>query len=497
MKKTCLICLLIIFCVGVSAQKKPKREFRGAWIQTVYQPQYAAMNPDEMRCYFDTLTLRLQQAGINALIFQVRPEADAFYPSEIEPWSRFLTGEQGVAPAPLWDPMQYLITLCHERDMEFHAWINPYRVSVNNKNRLAPGHIYHSHPEWFVTYGNQLVFDPGLPESRAFICRVVDDMVSRYDIDAIHMDDYFYPYPVSGTPFPDTDSYRRYGGNLPLDEWRRDNVNRLVSELSLLIKKRKPWVRFGISPFGIYRNDTSWEGGSPTAGLQNYDDLYADVLLWVRNGWVDYIVPQLYWEVGHPAACYEKLVYWWNEAVGDSPCHLYIGQDVNRSLHHSVGGMEYPQISHKLLLSRYLSSVAGNCFWSGYNFLDDYEYLTAQLKEDFFSRSVLMPAYTGIDSIPPARVAKLQAHWGPEGYFLEWKSDAARDEMQKARYYCIYRFRRDEAVDINNVDALVARVREPRFRLDYNDGSETCVYAVTAVDRMYNESQPRTIKVKL
>lgn len=262
----------------------------------------------------------LQKAGINAIIFQVRPEADALYASRLEPWSRFLTGVQGKAPEPYWDPMQFMIDECHKRGMEFHAWINPYRTKTTLKSELAPNHVYNIHPEWFVAYGDQLYFDPALPESRRHICMVVSDIVSRYDVDAIHMDDYFYPYPVKGKDFPDDASFARLGGGFGnKGDWRRNNVNMLIKKLHETIREIKPWVKFGVSPFGIYRNESSDPLGSKTKGLQNYDDLYADVLLWAREGWIDYNIPQIYWHIGHPAADYETLVKWWARHTENRP----------------------------------------------------------------------------------------------------------------------------------------------------------------------------------
>ena len=228
--KIYLSLLLFSFLSGMVSQgaEHPKREFRGAWIHTVGQSRYMEMNRDAMQDYFDQMLDSLQYIGINAVIFQVRPTADAFYRSELEPWSKYLTGKQGVAPEPLWDPLQYMIEQCHARNMELHAWLNPYRVGTNADEPLAASHIYHKHPEWFVRYGRQLYFDPGLPECRRFIGRVVDDIVSRYDVDAIHMDDYFYPYPIAGSEFPDENSYARYGNGMDRGDWRRENVNALI-----------------------------------------------------------------------------------------------------------------------------------------------------------------------------------------------------------------------------------------------------------------------------
>jgi uncharacterized lipoprotein YddW (UPF0748 family) len=283
MKVRNLLLLLAFCCLSLAVQAQfvstsahPKREFRAAWIQAV-NGQFRGIPTDRLKQILINQLNSLQGAGINAIIFQVRPEADALYASQYEPWSRFLTGVQGKAPEPYWDPMQFMIEECHKRSMEFHAWINPYRVKTSLKNELSPIHIYNSHPEWFVTYGDQLYFDPALPESRNHICKVITDIVSRYDVDAIHMDDYFYPYPVKGMDFPDDASFARYGGGFSNKaDWRRSNVNILIQKIHETVRGLKPWVKFGVSPFGIYRNQSSDPLGSATNGLQNYDDLYDD-----------------------------------------------------------------------------------------------------------------------------------------------------------------------------------------------------------------------------
>lgn len=318
-----LILLLALFlATGVGAQIQqqspyPKREFRGAWIQAV-NGQFRGIPTEKLKQTLIDQLNSLQGAGINAIIFQVRPEADALYASQLEPWSRFLTGVQGQAPSPYWDPMQFMIDECHKRGMEFHAWINPYRVKTSLKSELSPNHLYNIHPEWFVTYNNQLFFDPALPESRRHICMVVADIVSRYDVDAIHMDDYFYSLSGKRHGLSDDAKFARYGGGFTnRADWRRSNVNILIQKIHETIRGLKPWVKFGISPFGIYRNEKNDPLGSKTNGLQNYDDLYADVLLWARNGWVDYNIPQIYWQIGHPAADYETLVKWWANEYGE------------------------------------------------------------------------------------------------------------------------------------------------------------------------------------
>ena len=265
-----------VLALSVSAQSiAPKREFRGAWIQCV-NGQFQGMTAQKMQSVLTSQLNALQKAGINAIIFQIRAEADALYQSSYEPWSRYLTGVQGQSPQ--WDPLQWMIDECHKRNMELHAWINPYRARTKGTTSLSPLHPYHKHPELFLEYGGQLYFNPGLPENRKYICKIIRDIVNRYDVDALHMDDYFYPYPTPGVDFPDDLAFAEYGrGYANKGDWRRDNVNVLIKEIHETVRECKPWVKFGVSPFGIYRNQKSDPNGSATNGLQNYDDLYADV----------------------------------------------------------------------------------------------------------------------------------------------------------------------------------------------------------------------------
>ena len=232
----------------------PKREFRGAWIQVV-NGQFQGMSRDQMQANLTRQLDELQACRVNTVIFQVRAEADALYDSHYEPWSRFLTGKQGTAPSPYWDPLAWMVKECHKRGMELHAWINPYRAKTKGTTELASSHPYVQYPERFFSYDGLLIFDPGLQENRDYICMIVGDIVSRYNVDGIHIDDYFYPYPVAGVPIPDDDTFRRYNnGYTNRDDWRRYNVNLLIEELYETIHTIKPWVKFGVSPFGIYHN---------------------------------------------------------------------------------------------------------------------------------------------------------------------------------------------------------------------------------------------------
>ena len=271
-----------------------RREFRGAWIQCV-NGQFQGMGTDEMQRTLTYQLDELQKDGVNAIIFQVRPECDALYESNYEPWSRFLTGKQGQPPVPYWDPLQWMVTECHKRGMELHAWINPFRAKTKVTKELARTHIALRRPDLVFPYDGLYILDPAKQENTDYTCMVVADIVRRYDVDGLHIDDYFYPYPAAGCVIPDNQEFLNDNrGFNNIGDWRRDNVNRFIHQLYDTIHAVKPWVKFGVSPFGIYRNQKSDpERGSMTNGLQNYDDLYADVLTWINNGWVDYCVPQL------------------------------------------------------------------------------------------------------------------------------------------------------------------------------------------------------------
>ena len=274
-----LLGLATLLLLSTNVFGAPKREFRGAWIQCV-NGQFVGLGTEKMQ---QTLTYQLdelQKDGVNAIIFQVRPECDALYESSIEPWSRFLTGQQGVAPVPYWDPLQWMITECHKRGMELHAWINPFRAKTKVTNQLASNNIVLRRPDLVFPYDGLYLLNPARQENRDYICRVVADIVRRYDVDGLHIDDYFYPYPVAGCQIPDQQDFQSNPqGFNNIGDWRRNNVNLFIEQLNDTIHAIKPWVKFGVSPFGIYRNKKNAHNGSNTNGLQNYDDLYADVLL--------------------------------------------------------------------------------------------------------------------------------------------------------------------------------------------------------------------------
>lgn len=482
-----LAATLLLASLHAVALPQPKREFRGAWLNTVYQEQYARQSTLDNQVYLCLLLDKLRKAGCNAVIFQVRPQSDAFYASEIETWSKHLTGKAGKAPSPEWDPLQFMVEQAHARGMELHAWLNPYRVTLSANETPPRGHIYHKHPERFVKYAGKIYFDPAYPENRDYITRIVKDIVKRYDIDAIHLDDYFYPYPVNGKQFPDNKSYRKFGKGMNRDNWRRQNVNKLIEQLHNAITATKPWVRLGISPFGIWRNKKSDPDGSDTNGLQNYDDLYADVTLWTRKGWVDYLIPQLYWELEHKAAPALALAHWWNNHANGR--HMYLGQSVKKTMDFPDidGSGNGNQLAHKIGLSRELANVQGNCWWPGYLITDNYKGVADMLEERFQSSMALVPSYPWIDDIPPGEVQRLKSHCDNDGTVnLQWEPPVTDDRMQRARAYVVYRFKKGAGIDLDNSDAIRAVTYETHFSETVPKGKYT--YVVTVLDYANNES---------
>lgn len=493
-KRLTLILLLMMTLVAAHAQK---RQFRGAWIQAV-NGQFQGLSRDAMQQTLGSQLDALQRDGVNAIIFQVRPECDALYASTLEPWSRFLTGVQGRAPQPYWDPLAWMVEQCHKRGMEIHAWINPYRAKTKGTTQLAANHITQTRPGSYFTYDNQYILNPALQENRDYICRVADDIVNRYDIDGFHIDDYFYPYPAPDQTIPDQQYYNASrGGFATIGDWRRNNVNLFVKQLGETIHRRKPWVKFGISPFGIYRNQTSDpKNGSATKGLQNYDDLYADVLLWVNNGWVDYCVPQVYWQIGHPTADYATLIKWWDKHAANRP--LFIGEDVERTVKYAdpqnPGSHQMPA---KYRLHRQMNHVDGVVLWYAKAVVDNVGNYGTVLRENYWKTPALQPRMPFIDDKAPKKPRKVKAVWTSDGYMLFWQQPKGKDWDDVATKYVVYRFAQGESVDLDNTARMVAVTADTFLKLPYADGSARYTYVVTALDRMSNESAAKKKKVRL
>jgi len=376
------------------AFSQPTYEFRGVWIATVDNidwPSKGVYTVYSQKVEFIRQLDMHQRNGMNAVIVQIRPAADAFYPSQLEPWSEWLTGIQGRPPSPYYDPLEFMIEEAHKRGLEFHAWLNPYRANFNIRAAsIASNHITRVHPEWFITYGDTKYFDPGNKQAQQHVVNVVRDIVRRYDIDAIHMDDYFYPYRIAGKEFPDYASYKNSGTTLSKDDWRRSNVDSIIKTLNTVIKEEKPYCKFGISPFGVWRNkDTDPEGSNTKAGQTNYDDLYADILLWLEEGWVDYVAPQLYWEIGHKLADYKELVNWWS--LHSYGRHIYIGQGIYRSGEKNAAWKNPNELPNQIKLLRQYPTIQGSIYFSSKSFDRNPNGWNDSLRNNYYKTQALIP----------------------------------------------------------------------------------------------------------
>lgn len=383
--------LLLLICYCLKAQIKP--EFRGVWIATVDNidwPKKGNINSSTQKEEFIKILDMHQRNGINAVVAQIRPATDAFYPSPYEPWSQWLTGVQGKPPSPYYDALQFMIDQAHKRGMVFHAWCNPYRAEFKiGESPLAATHITKLHPEWFLTYGDKRYFDPGNKEAQQHVVKVIRDVVSRYAIDAIHFDDYFYPYRIEGKEFPDQVSFTKYGNGMNKDNWRRSNVDSIIVMLSKAIKEENKNCQFGISPFSVWRNkDKDSEGSNTRAGQTNYDDLYADILLWLKKGWIDYVAPQLYLEIGHNRIAYEIVLDWWNKHSYGKHCYIGLGIYRNGS---NVAWKDPNQLPRQIQLLRQQPNVQGMIFFSSKSFDTNPNGWSDSLRLNYFKEPAAIP----------------------------------------------------------------------------------------------------------
>ncbi|MFE9451353.1 glycoside hydrolase family 10 protein [Streptomyces sp. NPDC006739] len=380
------------WCRGTAAS-----EMRGVWLATVANrdwPSRPGLTASRQRAELIAHLDRAVRDRLNTVVFQVRPTADALWPSPYEPWSQFLTGTQGKNPG--WDPLGTAVKEAHARGLQLHAWFNPYRIATHaDPGRLVPSHPARKHPDWVVSYGGRLYYNPGLPKVRAFVRTAMLDAVARYPVDAVHFDDYFYPYPVPGQTFDDDDAYDAYGGDFPdRAAWRRDNIDRLVRETAAGIKRTRPGTRFGISPFGVWRNASTDPRGSDTrAGVQTYDDLHADSRTWVREHWIDYVVPQLYWHIGDPAADYATLVQWWADVAKGTGTRLYVGEALYRAgaAGQPPAWQDPAELSRHLTLAGRRPEVRGHVFFAAKDVAADPAGAMARVVADHYRKPATAP----------------------------------------------------------------------------------------------------------
>ncbi|GGO05853.1 glycoside hydrolase family 10 protein [Microbispora bryophytorum] len=470
----------------------PLRQMRGMWIASVVNinwPSRTGLTPEQQQAEF-TAWLDLAVARrLNSVFVQIRPTADAFWPSPYEPWSQYLTGVQGQDPG--YDPLGFAVEAAHRRGLAFHAWFNPYRVSMQaDPAKLHPGHPGRRHPEWIVPYGGKLYYNPGIPEVRAFVQDAMMDAVTRYDIDGVHFDDYFYP--VNTTAFDDSAAYAAYGAGFPdLAAWRRGNVDLLVREMQQRVRQAKPEVIWGIGPSGIWRNEATDPLGSDTSGGQSYDNLHADTRGWVKKGWLDYIAPQLYWYIGQSNADYAKLVPWWSGVTAGTGVQLWIGQAAYKA---GTAGQpdewfQPDELSRHLTLNRDHPEVGGDIWYNAADVRDDRLGSIGAVVSGHYTRPALAPLLPRLaGGEPPRRPVLASAHRVSGGVELQVEATGPRAPFQ----FAVFRFdrpaRRQDFADAAHLVAVVPAAGHVRW-VD-PDGAPGHRYHVTAVDRASRHSEP-------
>jgi uncharacterized lipoprotein YddW (UPF0748 family) len=474
----------------------PKREFRGVWIATVGNidwPSNPRLTTDQQKKELTDRLTAHQQSGINAVMFQVRPAADAFYAKSREPWSKWLTGKQGQGPNPLYDPLEFAITEAHKRGMELHAWFNPYRATTDNKfYALSPEHITRLKPEWFFIYGGIKVFNPGIPEVRDYLLKVFLDVVDNYDIDGVHLDDYFYPDQIAGQRINDAETFKQYSNGFDnIKDWRRNNVDLLIKMLSDSIHKHKPRMKFGISPFGVWANKYQNDEGSDTHGGSSYYELFADSRKWIKEGWLDYINPQIYWPIDERTVAFNKLLDWWSDNTYNR--HLYIGMAAYRlNERKSIKFKNPAEMPNEIKYLRKNPRVQGSVYFSSNSLLRDPLGITDSLKQTYYRYPALQPQMLWLDSIPPNAPRNVTVIAGNNWASLKWETPLPAKDNEPVYGYVIYRFEGTEKVNL----------RDPKhiLHIQFDDSTsyrdttiqkgKVFLYVVTAIDRLKNESEP-------
>lgn len=484
--------LLVSLSISVFSQTYPKREMRAFWIATVENidwPSVKGLSTDQQKSEMIELLDQVQAWNMNAVVFQIRPDADALYDSKLEPWSEWLSGKQGVAPNPYYDPLAFTIAECRKRGLDIHVWLNPYRAVQNiEKSVPAPNHVANTHPEWMLTYGKKKYFDPGIPEVRNHVARVVGDLVRRYDIDAIHFDDYFYPYREANQEFPDQNSFAAYPNGFASskkDDWRRNNVDLIIKQLHDSIKSIRRTVEFGISPFGVWKNNSTDPAGSATkAGVTNYEDLYADILLWQKEGWIDYVTPQLYWYIGKTVADYAILVDWWSKNTYG--CQLYIGQAPFLLNEESKDkAWQTPdEIIDQIKLNRSIPAISGSVFFSAKSLKKNPLGIKERLLQEMYKFPALTPTNPRVGPVQPATPLNPKIHKKRKKIELSWENG------ENNRMFAIYKTGKKSILNIENPENIYTVTSEKTLVIPSTKTTKTSrfKYAVTAISPSHHES---------
>jgi len=472
----------------------PKREVRAVWVATVSNVDYpssSGLNTTAQRNEFVAILDKFAQTGINTVYVQVRPSCDAFYDNPNEPWSQWLTGTQGLPPNPLYDPLEFYIEEAHKRGLELHAWINPYRSVVNIiSSSIAASHISVQQPSWNVTYNNLKILNPGLQAVRNYVANVIMYIVNKYDIDGIHFDDYFYPYPQTGYVFNDAAAFAAEPrGFTNIDDWRRDNVNIFIAMVHDSIKSVKRHVKFGVSPFGI------WKSGTPSGitGLSSYYEIFCDPITWLSQGKVDYIIPQLYWQIGG-AQDFNSLSNWWGNQAQQHGRHCFAGIATYRM---SSSSWSINEIKNQINIVRnYNNKVQGYSFFSATQIKNNVKNINDTLTINQHKYKCLIPEMPWLDSIKPYPPLNLSASVASNHVSLNWQLPSVANDGDSARYFVIYRFPDTLSIDYGNAQYIVGITTKDTtgYKDMYSIPQGTSViYGVTACDRLHNESQPISV----
>jgi uncharacterized lipoprotein YddW (UPF0748 family) len=469
---------------------KASREFRAAWVATVANinwPGKPGLSTEEQKQEAIALLDFLQKNNFNAVIFQVRPQCDALYKSDLEPWSYYLTGQQGKAPEPYYDPLEFWIQAAHDRGLELHVWLNPYRAHHKDGKEISDQSIVKKHPELVVKLKEGYWWlDPSQKGTQDHSAAVVMDIVKRYDIDGVHFDDYFYPYPSynGGADFPDSISWSAYqqsGGKLSRSDWRRESVNVFIERVYKEIKKEKPFVKFGLSPFGI------WRPGYPESigGFDQYDQLYADAKLWLNKGWVDYFTPQLYWPINRMAQSFPVLLGWWS-GENLKKRHLWPGISVGRD----TSAKNINEILSQIMIDRgMIAESKGIVHWS-ISSLTQNPNMVKAIADGPYKKQAIVPASSWLDNKPPAGPVVTTVQEGDK-LKISWAHPDGDDVFHWIVYYQYGDEWRYLILDhrARSQDIYLASVGT------YASAALKRI-AVTAVDRTGNESKFKAIEVK-
>lgn len=493
MKSLKLLILILLIHSQIFSQQSPKREMRAAWISTVENidwPSKPGLSDKEMKNEMIAILDNLRSYNLNTVIFQIRPTADAYYKSTKEPASHWITGTQGVAPG--FDPLQMMIDEAGKRGMNVHVWLNPYRVQKDTvRDVLSKNHLYFKRPDLFLTYGKTRYFNPGLQETRNFVASVVGEIVRKYDIQAVHMDDYFYPYKIEGQEFPDEKAFAKEPRQFKdKEDWRRDNVDLIIKQIRDTIIANKPEVEFGISPFGVWRNIAKDSQGSNTrAGATNYDDLYANILKWQKENWIDYVTPQIYWHIGFDRANFEVLAKWWAEHKYGA--NVYVGHG-DYKISNTAKETEWrssDQIVKQIEMIRKMPLIDGSMHFTASTFLKKGDTLRKPLVEKEYKYIALTPEANRITRLKPEPPTNAVIAKKGDKVVLTWKA-ALNDKK-----YVIYRFPKGKITDFSNPENIYYVTTALKLEVP-NANLENYVYALTALSQTQTESSPIEFSTK-